>query len=75
LPARGARGKLVKAWKRHLKSWNTPPTWGCAAYGGDLPALFENAARGMLSLMVSPETVRAEQEETVEVEGTDAGGS
>ena len=45
---------------------------GLRAFGRSLPELYENAARGMLSLMVRPESVRPAVEETVEVEGSDA---
>lgn len=45
---------------------------GIRAFGRDLPGVYENAARGMLSLMASPETIRLVDEETVEISGSDA---
>jgi len=45
---------------------------GLRAFGGDLAAVYENAARGMLSLMVSPASVRPAEEETLTVRGADA---
>jgi len=42
------------------------------ASGADLPALFENAARGMLGLMYSSEGIGASEEEVAIVRGADA---
>ncbi len=45
---------------------------GLRAHGRTLPEVYQNAALGMLSLMVDPDSVRPEQEEEIEVQGTDA---
>lgn len=45
---------------------------GVRAYGSTLAEAFEQAARGMLSIMVEPATVRAVEEERIEVTGADA---
>ena len=45
---------------------------GIRAFGDTLPEVYANAARGLLSLMVAPESVRPSVEETVDVNGTDA---
>src|SRR5689334_1448961 len=44
---------------------------GLEAYGGSLEELFVNAARGMQSLMVPPEQVRAITKRAMSVEGHD----
>ena len=45
---------------------------GIRAFGADRASVYENAARGMLSLIISPESVRAAEEESVTVDGSDA---
>jgi len=45
---------------------------GLRAFGKTLPELYENAARGMLELLASPRSVRATEEEKIEVSGADA---
>jgi SHS2 domain-containing protein len=45
---------------------------GIRAFGRTLPELYENAARGLLELLLSPRHVRPAEEETVTVTGTDA---
>lgn len=45
---------------------------GVRAFGRTLPQVYENAARGMLALMVRPESVRPVAVDDVEVEGDDA---
>lgn len=45
---------------------------GIRAFGADRAAVYENAARGMLALMLVPESVRASEEESVTVQGSDA---
>jgi len=45
---------------------------GLRAFGRALPELYENAARGMLGLLLSPRHVRPAEEETVSVAGADA---
>lgn len=47
---------------------------GLRAFGGTLPELYENAARGMLGLMARPRSVRPVEVEAVEVEADDAVG-
>jgi len=45
---------------------------GIRAFGRTRPQVYENAARGLLSLMASPDSVRLSSEEVIEVEGSDA---
>ncbi len=45
---------------------------GIRAFGRTLPEVYENAARGMLRLIVDPASVRPEKEEPVAVQGSDA---
>jgi SHS2 domain-containing protein len=45
---------------------------GIRAFGRTLPELYENAARGMLEVMLDPSSVRPVEEESVVVAGTDA---
>ena len=45
---------------------------GIRAFGRELPELYENAARGMLGVLLDPASVRPAQEETVAVSGADA---
>jgi SHS2 domain-containing protein len=45
---------------------------GIRAFGRTLPELYENAARGMLEVLLDPASVRPAEEETVAVAGTDA---
>jgi SHS2 domain-containing protein len=45
---------------------------GIRAFGRALPELYENAARGMLALLLDPASVRPVEEETVAVAGADA---
>ncbi len=45
---------------------------GVRAFGRTLPELYENAARGMLEVLLDPASVKPAEEETVVVTGTDA---
>ena len=45
---------------------------GIRTFGRTLPELYENAARGLLDLLLSPRGVRAKEKETVTVAGADA---
>jgi SHS2 domain-containing protein len=45
---------------------------GIRAFGRTLPELYENAARGMLEVLLDPTSARPAVEETVAVTGTDA---
>jgi SHS2 domain-containing protein len=45
---------------------------GIRAFGRTLPELYENAARGMLEVLLDPASVRPAEEETVTVAGADA---
>jgi SHS2 domain-containing protein len=45
---------------------------GIRAFGRTLPELYENAARGMLEVLLDPASVRPAEEEAVAVAGADA---
>jgi len=45
---------------------------GIRAFGRTLPELYENAARGMLEVLLDPASVRPAEEEMVAVAGADA---
>ena len=46
---------------------------GIRAYGHDRRSLFENAAKGLIALMVSPQAIEPAESVTLEVEGQDSG--
>ena len=45
---------------------------GIRAFGADIRSVYRNAARGLISLIVDPRTVRVAEEERLTVRGNDA---